>query len=176
MSKAVIVIDVQEAFFQNPACLLHEKEQLVRNINDLIEQARSNEVPVVFIQHTEYDYEEDEFYVDTPDWQIHRGLNRLDSDPVIRKTTRDSFHETELGSYLQQQGINQLIFAGAQTDFCINATVRRAHELGFTDNILLKDGHSTVVNSTPSAPQIIEEHERAWEGLVSIKPLKEIAL
>ncbi|GGA42391.1 cysteine hydrolase family protein [Paenibacillus physcomitrellae] len=176
MSKAVIVIDVQEAFFENPSCLLHEKEQLVRNINALIEQARRQAVPVVFIQHTEYENPDDEFLIDTPDWQLHRGLNRLESDPVIRKSTPDSFHETDLADYLREQGIDQLIFAGAQTDFCINATIRRAHTLGYKDNILLKDGHSTVVNSVPSAAQIIEDHEQSWGGLVAIKPLREIEL
>ncbi|ANS76207.1 hypothetical protein AWM70_17805 [Paenibacillus yonginensis] len=176
MNKAVIVIDVQEAFFENPSCLLHEKEQLVRNINALIEQARSQDVPVVFIQHTEYENADDEFLVDTPDWQLHHGLNRLDSDPVIRKSTPDSFHETDLAAYLRERGIDQLILAGAQTDFCINATVRRAHALGYKNNILLKEGHSTVVNSVPSATRIIEDHERSWEGLVAIKPLTEIEL
>lgn len=177
-NKAVMVIDVQEAFFKFPEIELYQKEELVADINRLIGKARAGGVPVIFIQHTEYDYPADEFYLESPGWPIHHGLDRKDSDPVIRKSVPSAFHETELASVLKERSIEQLVFAGAQTDFCINATIRAAHDLGFKDNILLKNGHSTVDSPEQTAQEIISRHEQDWqEGrFVTILDLDQIEL
>lgn len=178
MNKAVIVIDVQEAFFILPEINLYQKESLILNINQLIDNARNAGLPVIFVQHTELSDPADEFYKDSPGWPLHPGLHRLESDPVIRKSVPNSFHETSLASLLDKLGAKQLIFAGAQTDYCINATIRAAHDLGYKDNLLLRNGHSTLDSQSQTAREIIEQHEREWlnGGYVTIADLNEMDL
>ncbi|WP_223066080.1 cysteine hydrolase family protein [Paenibacillus caui] len=175
MNKALVIIDVQEAFYTMPENYLYKKEELAANINELIAAARAYQVPVIFIQHTEYDYQGDEFYVDSPSWHLYHGLSRSDEDTVVRKTTWDSFHETELSDVLKEKSIEQLIFAGAQTEFCLDTTIRAAYSLGYKNNILAKDSHSTLDNSALPASKIIEHHETVWNGrFVTIQHVKDI--
>jgi len=66
-----------------------------------------------------------------------------------------------------------------QTDYCVNATVRQAHQLGY-DVELAADAHSTVDNGNMSAEDIIAEHNKDWAHLtgsvarIDVKPAAEI--
>ncbi|WP_338554292.1 isochorismatase family protein [Paenibacillus sp. KS-LC4] len=164
MKQALIVIDVQEVFFDLPENYLYQKEDLVLRINQWIAAARSADVPVIFIQHTVYDNVNSPLYVDSPGWQLNHGLDMKPEDTVIRKTTWDSFHNTELSVLLEDNSIEQLIFAGAQTEFCLDTTIRAAYSRGYKSNILAKNSHSTLANAVLTASQIIEHHEQIWNG------------
>ncbi|WP_458120987.1 isochorismatase family protein [Paenibacillus sp. Z6-24] len=163
MKQALIIIDMQEIFFMGEENALYRREPLVANVNELIAGARRQQVPVVFIQHTSYTPGED-LYVDTPEWQICSHLSRMSEDTVIRKTRWDSFYRTELLEWLQQHEIEQLIFAGAQTEFCLDTTLRAAYSLGYQHNIVAAESHSTLDSRTLTAEQIILHHENIWDG------------
>jgi len=176
MKKALVVIDVQEAFFSLPENYLYKKEELVSRINEWITAAREGKVPIIFIQHTDYDNADDEFYVDTPDWKLHHGLNIRAEDKLIRKTSWDSFYDTELASTLEEMSIEQLIFAGAQTEFCLDTTIRAAYSRGYKNNILAKNSHSTLDNTVLTAQKIIEHHEKVWNRrFVTILDVNEVS-
>jgi len=175
MKKALIIIDVQEAFFTLPENYLYKKEELVLRINKWIAAARHSEIPVIFVQHTDYDNVNDEFYVNTPDWELHHGLDIQAEDAVVRKTSWDSFYNTALANVLEQKSAEQLIFAGAQTEFCLDTTIRAAYSRGYTNNILAKDSHSTLDSSVLTAPKIIEHHEKVWhKRFVTIQDIEEV--
>lgn len=161
MKQALVIIDMQEIFFNKPENYLYEKEGLLRNINRLIDQAHRQDIPVIFIQHTSQD-PDDELFEGTFDWQLHKHLTRLQSDKVIKKTTWDSFYKTELLNYLQENKIDQLIFAGAQTEFCLDTTIRAAYSLGYQHNRMFRDTHSTLDSSVLKAQDIIKHHESVW--------------
>ncbi|MBP0725459.1 cysteine hydrolase [Bacillus sp. RG28] len=161
MKQALIVIDVQEVFFNHPEYNLFNYKQLVSNINELIKQAREKSIPVIFIQHTDQD-EQDLLFEGKEDWQLHKGLERAATDKIIQKTKWDAFYQTELLDYLQQNKIEQLIFAGAQTEFCLDTTIRAAYSLGFQKNLLVKDTQSTIDGAVLNANGIIKHHEAIW--------------
>lgn len=93
---------------------------------------------------------------------------------MIQKPTWDAFFQTELAQYLQEQHIEQLIFAGAQTEFCLDTTIRSAFSHGYHHNILVEDAHSTLSNDVLAAPQIIQHHECIWHNrFVRIQPVAE---
>jgi len=52
MKQALVIIDMQEIFFNYPQNYLFHNEQLVTNINGLIKQTHEKNIQVIFIQHT----------------------------------------------------------------------------------------------------------------------------
>jgi nicotinamidase-related amidase len=109
----------------------------------------------------------------TPGWQIHPAVTPETGDIVIQKRTPDSFHETNLQSELEARQIRRLIIAGMQTDMCIDATSRRAHELGY-DVTLVKDAHSTFDGGGRTAAQIIAQYNDALRAVVKVEEASNI--
>ncbi|MEK3726537.1 MULTISPECIES: cysteine hydrolase family protein [Lysinibacillus] len=172
MKQALIIIDIQEAFFLDSQQNLWNDETIIKNINTVITWARHKEVPIIFIQHTEAN--DVDFAKGQPGWELYHGLLRQAQDKVIQKTTWDAFYQTDLAQYLNEQHIDQLIFAGAQTEFCLDTTIRSAFSHGYHHNILIEDAHSTLNSQVLAAPQIIQHHESVWRNrFVKIQPVEE---
>jgi len=86
------------------------------------------------------------------------------TDKIIKKSKWDSFYQTELLEYLRTNDIEQLIFAGAQTEFCLDTTIRAAFSLGYQKNLLFKETHSTLNGVILNASDIINHHESIWNN------------
>lgn len=162
MSTALLIIDVQQALCSGEyECF--EIQRVIDTINDLSARARAAGVPVVLIQHEE---EGELFKPGNPGWQLAEGLQTSPTDHRVRKTTGDSFYQTHLQKLLPPQDFERLVICGLQTDYCVNATLRQAHQLGY-DVVLAGDAHSTVDNGNVTAEDIIAEHNRDWADLSS---------
>lgn len=153
MTSALLVIDMQQGLCAGEWAV-HDSKRVLRRVNDLIDRARAAQALVVLIQHEEA---EGDLEHDTPGWQLTDGLHARPDDPRVRKTTPDSFYDTELGQLLQQRGIDHLVVCGVQSDFCIDTTVRRALSLGYHVT-LAGDAHSTVDNDVLPAAKISAHH------------------
>jgi len=158
MKQALIIIDMQEIFFNHPKNYLYDRIQLVKNINILIKQAHEKNIQVIFIQHTDPN-EQSALYEGKNDWKLHQNLLLSTTDKIIKKSKWDAFYKTELLEYLKSKAIEQLIFAGAQTEFCLDTTIRAAYSLGFQQNFLYQNTHSTINGSILNADNIIDHHE-----------------
>ncbi|MCM3628505.1 cysteine hydrolase [Paenibacillus glycanilyticus] len=167
MSKdtALMVIDVQKAMFEE-AEPLHAADELIERINVLLAKARASQIPVIYVQHNEG--EGAPLQTNTPGWEIHSAIAPAAQDLIIQKHEPDSFYETNLQRELEAKGIKRLVLSGLQTDYCINATARRAVELGY-DVTVVKDAHSTYGQGSVSAEQIIEEHNQAFGSIAKTK-------
>ena len=171
MQQVLVVVDMQEIFFTENQNLIYEYEKLVQHVNTVIDWARNNQIPVVFIQHTDTD-PSDEMAKDKPGWYLHKGLNRTNTDKVIQKFTWDAFYNTELGEYLKVLETEQIIFVGAQTEFCLDTTMRSAYSHGYHNNILVEGTNSTLDSAVLKAEQIIKHHEIVCnKRFVPIQPL-----
>ncbi|MBH2032935.1 MAG: cysteine hydrolase [Pseudomonadales bacterium] len=155
MSTALLIIDVQRALCAGEyECF--DIKRIIDTINGLSAKARKANIPVILIQHEE---EGDLLQFKSEGWQLAEGLVTSDEDLRVRKTTGDSFYQTNLGTLLQKRDVDRLIICGLQTDYCVNATVRQAHTLGY-DVVLAADAHSTVDNGNMAAEDIIAEHNK----------------
>jgi len=155
MSTALLIIDVQRALCAGEyECF--DIKRVIDTINGLSAKARKANIPVILIQHEE---EGDLLQFNSEGWQLAEGLETSDEDLRVRKTTGDSFYQTNLGALLQKRDVDRLIICGLQTDYCVNATVRQAHTLGY-DVVLAADAHSTVDNGNMAAEDIIAEHNK----------------
>ncbi|MGH8781839.1 cysteine hydrolase family protein [Paraburkholderia sp.] len=155
---AVLVIDVQKAFFFGPDAA-YRGDEVVDGINRLTDAARASGVPVFFVQHDGAAGDDVEPHTDG--WHLHPGLVRNDKDAVVNKTVGDSFHETPLADTLARHGVKRLLICGYATEFCVDASARRAAFLGYRTTIV-GDLHTTQHTSALTPKQIVDHYTQLW--------------
>ncbi|EKB25642.1 cysteine hydrolase family protein [Aeromonas dhakensis] len=158
----VLVIDVQRALFE-PEPKPFESELVVERINAITAWARARGYPVFFIQHEQA---EGAMAFGSEGWSLHSNLETATTDVMVRKTTPDSFHRTELESALCERGLSHLIVCGYASEFCVDTTIRRAAALGFPIQ-LVSDAHTTHDKSHATARQIREHHNKTLSNVTS---------
>ncbi|NDJ52397.1 MAG: cysteine hydrolase [Chloroflexi bacterium] len=155
----LLVIDAQTGFFESDPPV-HQADEMLERINNVIKQARAVEVPVIFVRHDEGPESE---------WPLHPQLARQEGDFVVNKMTPDSFYETDLQEQLANLEAKALVICGFQTEFCIDTTTRRAFSMGY-EVTLLEDVHSTFGGPVIDAATIIAHHSAVLEGFASVIP------
>ena len=169
--SALLLIDIQQAMF-GPDEICHEPERMLAKAGDLLQRARAAGTPVYFVQHCE---SEGGFAPKSPGWQIHPKVAPRAGELVIKKWAASSFYKTDLDQKLRAAGIDSLVIAGLQSEFCIDTACRVAQSLGYAVT-LAADAHSTFDNPVLSAPKIIEHHNRLLAGIVEkVAPVAEIS-
>ena len=154
-NTALVVIDVQNDVVANT----HQRDEVIANINTLINKARAQQVPVIWVQHAD-----DNIIQGSDGWQYVPELRRLESEPLVHKQYGDSFEDTTLESELAQRGVGRLVVTGAQTDACIRATLHGAFTRGY-DTLLVSDAHTTEDFSEyglPPADKVIAHTNMYW--------------
>jgi nicotinamidase-related amidase len=124
----------------------YERDAVVANVDSLVEKARREQVPVVWVQHSD-----DHLAKGTDDWRIVPELTPSGAEPLVEKSYGDSFEDTTLETVLSGLGVGRLIVVGAQTDECIRATLHGAIVRGY-DATLVKDAHTTEDQTEWGAP------------------------
>ncbi|HET9140339.1 isochorismatase family protein [Actinophytocola sp.] len=155
-NTALVVIDVQNGVVNSS----HNRDEVIANINTLVDRARAENVPVVWVQHTS-----DELARDSESWQYVPELVRRDSEPLVHKRYGDSFEDTDLEERLAEHGVGRLVVTGAQSDACIRATLHGAVVRGY-DALLVSDAHTTEDLSQWGAPTpdlVIAHTNIYWE-------------
>ncbi|WP_189949270.1 cysteine hydrolase family protein [Streptomyces alanosinicus] len=157
-NSALLVIDVQNGVVAPDA---PHREAVIANINTLVGRARTADVPVVWIQH-----QDEELTAGTESWEFVPDLKRLDTEPLIAKSYRDSFDDTDLESVLAERGVGRLVVTGAQSDFCVRSTLHGALARGY-DATLVADAHTTVdltAYGAPAPEQVITSTNLYWSS------------
>jgi nicotinamidase-related amidase len=156
-NTALLVVDVQNGVVAEA----HERDAVVGRIAGLVERARREDVPVVWVQHNSK-----ELVADAEPWRIVPELRPAAVDPVVQKRYGDSFEDTDLEAILDRLGVGKLVVAGAQTDACIRSTIHGAFTRGY-DTTLVADAHTTEDLSQWGAPPpetVISFTNFYWEG------------
>lgn len=167
MNTALLIIDVQNAILagkgtpERQPVLEAALEEVVGRLCELQRKARLAGVPVVVIQHD--GPQGHRLAVGSDGWAVCPELAPQPGDFLVRKTSSDSFHETELAERLGQLGISHLVVGGCMTQFCVDTTVRRAVSLGF-DVTLVGDGHATADSANLSHTDIVAHHNETLDG------------
>ena len=154
-ATALLVVDVQNGVVGGA----HERDAVVANVGSLVEKARSEKVPVVWVQHSD-----EQLAKGSDDWRIVPELAPADAEPLIEKNYGDSFEDTNLEDVLSGLGVGRLVVVGAQTDACIRSTLHGAFVRGY-DATLVSDAHTTEDLSAWGAPppgQVIAHTNMYW--------------
>ncbi|HEX3825608.1 MAG TPA: isochorismatase family protein [Mycobacteriales bacterium] len=155
-NTALIVIDVQSGVVADA----HQRDEVVANIATLVDKAREDGTPVVWVQHHDEDLAKG-----STEWEYVPELTRQGSEPLVHKAYGDSFEDTTLEQILADAAIGRLIVAGAQTDACIRSTIHGAFTRGY-DVTLVGDAHTTDDGTEWGAPppeQVIAHTNLYWQ-------------
>ena len=154
-NTAVLVVDVQNGVVE----AAHERDAVVANIGSLVEKARREGVPVVWVQDSG-----GHITKGSDAWQIVPELDPADDEPRIDKHYGDSFEDTTLETVLSGLGVGRLLVVGAETDACVRSTLHGAFVRGY-DTTLVSDAHTTADQSEWGAPppdQVIAHTNLYW--------------
>src|SRR2546423_5305239 len=132
-NTALLIVDVQNGAVEGA----HERDTVVANVGSLVEKARRERVPVVWVQHSD-----EALARGSDDWRIVPELSPGDAEPLVEKSYGDSFEDTVLETVLSGLGVGRLLVVGAQTDACIRSTLHGAFARG-DDATLVSDAPTT---------------------------------
>ena len=155
-NTALLVIDVQKGVVGGA----HERDAVVANVGSLVEKARRERVPVVWVQHSD-----EQLAKGSDDWRIVPELTPGDAEPLVEKNYGDSFEATTLETVLSRLGVGRLVVVGAQTDACVRSTLHGAFVRGY-DATLVGDAHTTEDQTAWGAPppdQVIAHTNLYWK-------------
>jgi nicotinamidase-related amidase len=154
-NTALLVIDVQNCVVGGA----HQRDVMVANVGSLVERARRERVPVVWVQHSD-----EQIARGSDDWQIVPELTPGDAEPLVEKSYGDSFEATTLETVLSGLGVGRLVVVGAETDACVRCTLHGAFVRGY-DATLVSDAHTTGDKTAWGAPppdQVIAHTNLYW--------------
>ena len=154
MKTAFIIIDVQNILVETG----FETEKLLEKITYLQDQARSKNIEIIYVQHVENPEAQT-----SEDWQLSALLNRKLDEKVFQKRYNSMFKETGLKEYLDQQGIEQLVLCGMQTEYCVDTSVKVGFEYGY--KLVIPEGAVTTFDGEDIPAETLNEfYENIWEG------------
>ncbi len=125
MSKALLLIDLQNDYFPGGAFSLWNTEETLNNIENAINKANAQNIPIIHIQHVA----NSElgiapfFNKGTEGVNIHpRILELAPNALIVVKEYADSFVNTTLEETLSSMNVTELLICGMMTQNCVTHT------------------------------------------------------
>ena len=131
MNVALLIIDMQKAFYKNFA--KESMDQACDYINYTIELFRKNGIKIIWIQDED---ESDGVIRGTEDFKIIEELKPMNTEKAIIKNYGNAFNKTDLNEYLVSNKIDMLIVTGFSASGCVLETYIGAKDNDFTPIIL----------------------------------------
>ncbi|MGH3250470.1 MAG: cysteine hydrolase family protein [Trebonia sp.] len=130
MTRALLVIDVQESFRQRPLWKAISNDHIAADVARLVDGIRAREALVVWVLHTEPG-SGGPFDPASGHVRLMDPLAPRAGEPVLTKTSHNAFTTTGLQQLLTRRGVTELAICGIRTEQCCETTARMASDLGF---------------------------------------------
>ncbi|WP_053208254.1 cysteine hydrolase family protein [Jiangella muralis] len=150
MSRALLVIDVQESFRQRPSWELISDPDVAAKAGRLVDHARAQGDLVVWVLHTEPGTGT-VFDPELGHVRLLPGLDPRPGEPVLTKTSHNAFTTTALQQLLTERGVREVAVSGIRTEQCCETTARLASDLGYRVTFVI-DATATNPIEHPEAP------------------------
>ena len=131
VKTALLIVDIQNFYFPGEGPGLVHAEEASLAAREVLKIFREQKQLVVHVRHKS-----------TKGFEIHQNVSPLPDEKVITKEEVNSFQKTDLLEYLKSKEINRLVIIGMQTQMCLEAAVRAAHDFGF-ECIVIQDACAT---------------------------------
>ncbi len=136
MKTALILIDIQNDYFEGGANPLVGSREASLRAKALLEDFRARALSVVHVRHLSTRPGSTFFIPGTPGAEIHANVAPVAGEKVIEKNFPNSFRDTDLLDHLHSEGITDLVICGMMTHMCVDATVRAAKDFGFSCTLI----------------------------------------
>ena len=163
MKAALLVIDVQKAFFEINPVMTQSLNDAIEYINAAIALFRAKELPVICVQHMDAD---ENLVPGQEGFDLPEALDILPTDLHIHKTYGNSFNQTPLAGELRELGADTVIVTGFCAEYCVLSTARGAQDLDLAPIIL----RGSLASGVPENIKFVEN----ISDIVSYGVLKKI--
>lgn len=159
MKEALLVIDVQNEYFTGKLPVTYPTGSF-NNIKKAIASAAKANIPIVLIQHTAPQSDSATFRKGSYEWNLHEDILTGSYNVIIEKNLPDSFANTTLNDWLEQNGVDTVVICGYMTQMCCDTTARQAVHIGYSVKFL-SDATGTLAFSNEGGSVTDEELHRA---------------
>ncbi len=156
MSRALLVIDVQNEYFTGALPITHPVGHLDRILG--VMDAAAGRIPTVVVQHHAEGLPI--FRKGSREWELHPEVAARPRDLLVEKSLPGSFTGTALEEWLRARGIDTVAIVGYMTHMCCDTTARQAVHLGFRSEFL-SDATGTLPLSNAGGQVTAEELQRS---------------
>ncbi|BCK01778.1 cysteine hydrolase family protein [Anaerocolumna chitinilytica] len=131
MKSALLLIDIQNDYFEGGKCQLYHSEEAAVHGREILEVFRREKLPVFHVQHISANKDATFFLPGTKGTEFYESVAPLVQEKVFIKHSPSAFLHTGLAEALLEQGIEHLVIAGMMSHMCVDTTVRAAQEYEF---------------------------------------------
>ncbi len=156
MKKILVLIDLQNDYFPGGALELSNVLSTGDNATKMLDFFRAEQWPVFHVQHLSIQKEAFFFIPGTQGAEINSCVTPIEGEIIVQKNYPNAFRETDLLDHLKATGLNELVFCGAMSHMCIDATVRAAFDLGY--NCTVAQDACATLDLTFGHKQIPADH------------------
>lgn len=136
MSTALLLLEFQNDYFPNGRIPLEKSQEASAKAREVLNTFREKKNSVIHVQHISTQPDAAFLLPCTKGADFYQAVQPMKGETIIKKHYPNSFKDTQLLNHLIKQKINHLLICGMITHSTVDATVRAAHDLGFTCTVL----------------------------------------
>jgi nicotinamidase-related amidase len=148
MKPALLVVDVQKAFFDDPTTA-QSLNEAIETINDAIALFREKQFPIICVQHLD---QNGNLVPGEEGFDVPETLGILPSDVHIHKTYGNAFIKTSLKTTLEEFEIDTVFITGFCAEYCVLSAYRGAQDLDLTSLLI----QGAIASATPEHIGFVE--------------------
>jgi nicotinamidase-related amidase len=171
MTKALVIIDVQQGMWENPDYPPYDGDGVLARIADLRGRAKAAGARVFYVQHD--GGPEHPFHPGKPGYPFHEKIAPAEGDDVTVKHRSSAFHGTDLDAKLKRAGVDHLVVTGMQSEFCVDSALRGAYERDYKLT-LVSDAHSTGDTRIATAKNLVAIQNQIMLDFAEVIPAADV--
>jgi len=169
---ALLIIDIQEGTTGEISAtdgLIRQSESLIEQVNGLAAKAEDKGWSIVWIR-TEVSNPllnilNNTLAKGSPGAELDRRLDTSRGMVLVKKKS-DSFANTQLDQFLEEQRIGQLVIAGLAADRCVLSTIKAAANRGYPMRVFEE---TVIAENEAGMPEILETYKELGVEVLTMK-------
>ena len=161
--KALVVIDIQNDITKN-------YKEIIDNINNAIDWAVKNEIPVVYIRHYNLSDGTRTFKPNTRGAELVSDM-KIVSKNIFEKSKGNALTSEEFADFIKKNEISEFYITGADAIACVKSTVFNLCKANYKVNVL-----SDCITSYDKRKidEMLNYYEKNGSKIISLNDLNEL--